>query len=71
MSCSIRGDLKGLSECAPLHMSHQLNSELAVIGIDNGKNLSAGLVRRQMMKCWSLKMCQSLVTGACATAPSA
>src|SRR6266545_4496978 len=34
-------------------------------------NLSAGLVRRQMMKCWSLKMCQSLVTGACATAPSA
>jgi hypothetical protein len=50
---------------------HQLNSELAVIGIDNGKNLSAGLVRRQTMKCWSLKMCQSLVTGACATAPSA
>ena len=49
---------------------HQLNSELAVIGIDSGKNLSAGLVRRQM-KFWSLKMCQSLGTGACGTPPSA
>jgi hypothetical protein len=33
-------------------------------------NLSAGLVRRQM-KFRSLKMCQSVVTGACATGPSA
>jgi hypothetical protein len=29
-----------------------------------------GLVRRQM-KFWSLKMCQALGTGACATPPSA